>query len=142
MTDRTARLDELLQQEISRILLREVHDPRIGFVTVTRVEVAPDLRNARVWVSIIGQPEERRAAYRALRHAMPFVRHELGVLRLKRVPELHLHLDESVERGTRVLQILDDLEAGREPDLPEPGETLPTPGRTASHAAEEATEGA
>jgi ribosome-binding factor A len=128
MTERTARLDELLQQEISRILLREVQDPRIGFVTVTRVEVAPDLRHARVWVSIIGQPEERRQTFRALGRAMPFVRRELGVLRLKRIPELHLHLDDSFERGTRVMHILDELEAGREPALPDLGETLPTPG--------------
>jgi len=128
MTERTARVDQLLQEEISRIVLREVHDPRIGFATVTRVQTAPDLRHAKVWVSIIGQPDERQATFRALARAMPFVRHELGVLRLRRVPELHLELDDSVERGARVLQILGDLEAGREPAPPAPGETLPTPG--------------
>ena len=127
MTERTARVDQLLREEISRIVAREVQDPRIGFATVTRVETSPDLRHARVWVSVIGQPEERRTTLRALARAMPFVRHELGVLRLRRIPELHLEFDDSVERGTRVLQILDELEAGREPSLPEPGETLPTP---------------
>ena len=127
MTQRTVRLDELLLQEISRIITRDIHDPRVGFVTVTKVDVTPDLRHARVWVSIIGQPEERATAFRALARAMPFVRHQLGELRLKRIPELSLQLDDSVERGTRVMQILDDLEAGREPrDLPS-GETLPTP---------------
>ncbi len=136
MSERTERLDELLQQEISRILAREVQDPRIGFVTVTRVEVTPDLRHARVWVSIIGQPGERKEAFRALGRAMPFVRHELGVLRLRRIPELHLLLDDSIERGTRVMQILDDLEEGREPEAPVPGETLPTP-RPLAEAAEE-----
>jgi len=128
MTERTVRLDELLLQEISRIIAREIHDPRIGFVTVTKVDVTPDLRHARVWVSMIGQADERATAFRALGRAMPFVRHELGELRLKRVPELHLLLDDSVERGTRVMQILDDLEAGREPREIMPGETLPTPG--------------
>jgi ribosome-binding factor A len=128
MTGRTARLDELLQQEISRIVARDVRDPRVGFVTITRVEVTPDLRHARVWVSIIGQPDERRAAFLALAHSMPFVRRELGVLRLRRIPDLHLQLDDSVERGTRVLRILEDLESGREPDGSVPGETLPTPG--------------
>lgn len=128
MTGRTARLDELLQQEISRIVSRDVRDPRVGFVTITRVEVTPDLRHARVWVSIIGQPDERRAAFLALAHSMPFVRRELGVLRLRRIPDLHLQLDDSVERGTRVLRILEDLEAGREPEGLVPGETLPTPG--------------
>jgi ribosome-binding factor A len=128
MTERTARVDQLLQEEISRIVVREVHDPRIGFATVTRVETSPDLRHAKVWVSIIGQPDERRTTFRALARAMPFVRHELGVLRLRRIPELHLEIDDSVQRGARVLQILDDIEAGREPAPPEPGETLPTPG--------------
>ncbi len=128
MTERTVRLDELLLQEISRIIVRDIHDPRVGFVTVTKVDVTPDLRHARVWVSIIGQPEERTTAFRALGRAMPFVRHQLGDLRLKRVPELHLLLDDSIERGTRVMQILDDLEAGREPRELTPGETLPTPG--------------
>jgi ribosome-binding factor A len=127
MTERTARVDQLLQEEISRIVMREVHDPRIGFATVTRVETSPDLRHAKVWVSIIGQPDERRTTFRSLARAMPFVRHELGVLRLRRIPELHLELDDSVERGARLLQILDDLEAGREPAPPPPGETLPTP---------------
>ena len=128
MTGRTARLDELLQQEISRIVSRDVRDPRVGFVTITRVEVTPDLRHAKVWVSIIGQPDERRAAFLALAHSMPFVRRELGVLRLRRIPDLHLQLDDSVERGTRVLRILEDLEAGREPGGITQGETLPTPG--------------
>ena len=128
MTERTARVDQLLQEEISRIVAREVQDPRIGFATVTRVETSPDLRHAKVWVSIIGQPDERRTTFRALARAMPFVRHELGTLRLRRIPELHLELDDSLERGTRVLQILDDLEAGREPAPATPGETLPSPG--------------
>ena len=138
MTERTVRLDELLLQEISRIIAREIHDPRIGFVTVTKVDVTPDLRHARVWVSMIGQADERATAFRALGRAMPFVRHELGELRLKRVPELHLLLDDSVERGTRVMQILDDLEAGREPRESAPGETLPTPGPGAAEPSEPA----
>ena len=139
MTERTARLDELLAQEISRILAREIQDPRIGFVTVTRVEVTPDLRHARVWVSIIGQPAERKEAFRALGRAMPFVRHELGVLRLRRIPELHLLLDDSIERGTRVMQIIDGLEEGREPEAGMAGESLPTP-RPLPETAEETAE--
>jgi ribosome-binding factor A len=129
MTARTERIDELLRQEIGEIIRRDVDDPRIGFATITDVETAPDLRHARVSVSVIGQPEERKATLAALGRAMPFVRHELGKrLRLKRIPELHLELDDSVERGTRVLQLLQELEAGRSPEevLP-PGESLPTP---------------
>ncbi len=128
MSTRVPRLDALLQQEISALLAREVHDPRIGFVTITRVEVSPDLRHATVWVSLIGQPPERRDALRALGRAMPFVRHRLGELRLRRIPELHLREDATLERGTRVLHLIEELEAGKaEPSVLPPGETLPTP---------------
>lgn len=130
MSERTARLDELLRQEISVIFTREVHDPRVGFVTVTDVEVTPDLRHASVWISIIGDEAERRETMRVLGRAMPYVRHHLGKLRLKRIPELHLKEDRTAERGTRVLRILDELEAGAlAVDAEEAGtaETLPTP---------------
>ena len=129
MTQRTDRVDELLRQEIGSIVSREVADPRIGFATITDVETAPDLRHARMSVSVIGQPEERKATLAAMGRAMPFVRHELGKrLRLKRIPEFHLELDDSVERGTRVLQLLNELEEGRvADDVPPDGESLPTP---------------
>jgi len=129
MTQRTQRIDELLRQEIGEIFRRDVDDPRIGFATITDVETAPDLRHATVLVSVIGQPEERQATLAAMGRAMPFVRHELGKrLRLKRIPSFHLELDDTVERGTRVLQLLNELDAGRVPeDVPPVGESLPTP---------------
>ena len=129
MSQRTQRIDELLRQEIGAIVARDVADPRIGFATITKVETTPDLRHAKVWVSVIGQPNERQATVSALGRAMPFVRHELGrMLRIKRIPDLHVQLDDTAERGTRVLQLLNELEAGSAPaeDLPL-GETLPTP---------------
>jgi ribosome-binding factor A len=129
MTQRTDRVDQLLREEIGRLVTEEVADPRIGFATITRVETTPDLRHARVWVSVIGQPDERKATIAALGRAMPFVRHELGrTLRIKRIPDLHVELDDTAERGTRVLQLLDELGSGtvRDDDLPL-GETLPTP---------------
>ncbi|MDH4143313.1 MAG: 30S ribosome-binding factor RbfA [Chloroflexota bacterium] len=129
MSQRTDRVDELLRQEIGVIVARDVADPRIGFATITRVETTPDLRHAKVWVSVIGQPAERAATIAALGRAMPFVRHELGrSLRIKRIPDLHVQLDDTAERGTRVLQLLNELEAGSavDEDLPL-GETLPTP---------------
>jgi ribosome-binding factor A len=129
MTERTARLDELLREEISAVITRDVDDPRVGFVTITDVEVAPDLRHAKVWVSVIGSEKERRDTLRALNRAMPFVRQRLGKLRLKRIPELHVKLDTTAERGTRLLRILDDLESGREPVNEDKIETLPTPGK-------------
>ena len=129
MTARTDRIDELLRQEIGILLSREVKDPRIGFATVTKVETTPDLAHARVWVSVIGSPAERTETVRALEHAMPFVRHELGSrLRLRRIPNLHIKLDETAETGTRVLHLLEELEQGRTPETEAPtGETLPTP---------------
>jgi ribosome-binding factor A len=129
MTARTERIDELLRQEIGAILAREIDDPRVGFATVTSVETAPDLRHAKVWVSVIGQATDRRQTLSALGRAMPFVRHELGKrLRLKRIPEFHLELDDTLERGTRVLHLLNELEAGHEPiEDAAPGESLPTP---------------
>ncbi len=129
MTARTDRLDQLLREEIGAILSKEIQDPRIGFVTVTDVETAPDLSTARVWVSVIGQPEERRSALTALEHAMPFVRHALGSrIRIRRIPELLVRADDTAQRGTRVLQLLAELEAGGAPIEPlEPEESLPTP---------------
>jgi ribosome-binding factor A len=129
MSQRTERVDELLRQEIGSIVTREVADPRIGFATITSVETTQDLRHAKVWVSIIGQPAERDATLAALRHAMPFIRHELGTrLRIKRIPDLHVHLDDTAERGTRILRLLSELEAGAipPPDVPV-AESLPTP---------------
>jgi ribosome-binding factor A len=129
MTQRTNRVDELFRQEIGQILAREVADPRIGFVTVTDVETDPDLRHARVWVSVIGQRAERDETVAALNRAMSFVRRELGTrLRLKRIPEFHVRLDDTAERGTRVLRLLHELEEGHLPaDEGVPGESLPTP---------------
>src|SRR5712671_8061511 len=135
MTARTSRIDELLRQEMGAILARDVEDPRIGFATIISIETTPDLRHAKVLVSVIGQPEDRRTTLNAMGRAMPFVRHELGKrLRLKRIPEFHLELDETLERGTRVLRLLDELELGHTPDDPPPvGESLPTPVQRLPH---------
>lgn len=128
MSQRTERVDELLRQEIGAIVSREVADPRVGFATIMAVETTDDLRHAKVWVSVIGQPAERDAALAALRHAMPFVRHELGSrLRMRRIPDLHVELDDTAERGTRILRLLADLEAGATPADGEVAESLPTP---------------
>jgi ribosome-binding factor A len=135
MSQRIDRVDELLRQEIGRILAKEVQDPHVGFATVTDVETTPDLRHARVWVSVIGGAPERAETLAALERAMGYVRHELGVrLRLKRIPALHVALDDSAERGTRVMRILEELERGHDAagealaDAPR-SETLPTPVR-------------
>jgi ribosome-binding factor A len=128
MSQRTDRVDELLRQEIGQIVTREIADPRVGFATITDVETSPDLRYAKVWVSVIGQAPDRRATIAALEHAMPFIRRELGKrLRLRRIPEFSVKLDESIERGSRVMQIINELESGAQPDELPVGESLPTP---------------
>ena len=129
MSQRTERVDELLRQEIGALLAKEVADPRIGFATITDVETSPDLRHAKVWVSVIGEKADRAETVRALQQARGFVRHELGKrLRIKRIPDLHVLLDDSAERGTRVLHLLNELEAGAEPESIVPfRESLPTP---------------
>jgi ribosome-binding factor A len=139
VTQRTERIDALLREEIGAILGREVADPAVGFVTVTDVETAPDLSHAQVWVSLIGQPDERAVSLTALRRAMPYVRHLLGSrVRLRRIPELHVRLDETAERGTRVLQLLSELEAGHVPDDAPAGDPLPTPVGRLPHEGEDA----
>lgn len=142
MTQRTDKVDALLREEIGAILTRDVSDPAIGFTTVTDVETTPDLSHAEVWISQIGQPDERAASLAALRRALPYVRHLLGArVRLRRIPELHLRVDETAERGTRVLKLLSELEAG---DLPAtdagPVEPLPTPVPRLPHDGEPAAE--
>lgn len=129
MTQRTNRIDELIRQEIGEIISRELSDPRIGFVTITDVETTTDLSHAKVWASFIGTPEERTVALRALGHAMPFIRHELGKrLRIRRIPELHLESDETLIRGTRILQLINELGEGTEPSSTSFSEdSLPTP---------------
>jgi ribosome-binding factor A len=129
VSQRTERIDELLRQEIGEILTRDVQDPHIGFATVTEVETSPDLRHAKVWVSVIGQRAEREETIAALNRAMSFVRRELGTrLRLRRIPDLQVRLDDSAERGTRVLHLLQELEEGHLPDDDRiDGESLPTP---------------
>jgi ribosome-binding factor A len=135
VTERTARLDQLLREEISAIIAKDIADPRIGFVTVTEVDVAPDLGHATVWVSVIGDEAARKASLRALGRAMPYVRHRLGSLHLRKIPELHLRHDDSVERGARVLQIIDELEHGGDmTDTPPPLGSLPEPVTARGHA--------
>ena len=125
---------------MSGLIAREVHDPRIGFVTVSKVDVTPDLRHATCGSRSSGSPPSASEALRALGRAMPFLRHRLGELRLKRIPELHLREDETVLRGTRVLHLIEELEAGHaEPTVPaargdaaHAGHRCPRRARTAS----------
>ncbi|MCK5329064.1 MAG: 30S ribosome-binding factor RbfA [Candidatus Latescibacteria bacterium] len=107
---RADRVNELLREEIS-LLVRKLKDPRIGFVTITGVEVTDNLRHAKVYVSVMGEDETARAeTLEGLHSAAGFIRRELGrVLTIRRIPELAFRYDESVERGTRMDALLSNL---------------------------------
>jgi len=117
MTRRTERINDLLREEISDLLRREVKDPRVGgLVTVTEVDVSPDLRQAKVYVSVLGTDEEKTSTFRALAAASRFLQRELRKrLTIRRVPELSFVADDSIERGARILELLQRAQEGRAP---------------------------
>jgi ribosome-binding factor A len=114
MSQRTDRLDSQIRAELMQLLQREMKDPRIGFATITRVETARDLGSAKVWVSVLGTPEEQHAALAALTDAAPWLRRQLGGrLTIRHVPQLVIRHDDSIEAGDRVLRLLNELEQER-----------------------------
>jgi ribosome-binding factor A len=111
---RTERVGEQIREAIAELLTSTVRDPGIGFVTITRVKVTPDLQLARVNYTTMGDEKARRETERGLKRAVPLFRRGLAErLRLKRVPELQFFFDESIERQDRIEQILQDLEQER-----------------------------
>lgn len=116
MTQRAERVAE----EVREILAEEVQrlkDPRIGFVTLTGVEVTPDLRRARIFYTVFGDERQERATAAGLRSATPHLRQAIGrQVRLKVVPELEFRVDETLERGRRIDELLERLHEGEAPD--------------------------
>lgn len=111
---RPERVGDQLRQELAELITREVHDPGIGFLTLTRVKVTPDLQQARAFYTTIGDERQRRETARALVRATPFLRRQVGRrLRLKHVPELEFHYDESIEQQDRIERIILDIQAER-----------------------------
>jgi ribosome-binding factor A len=107
---RADRIGDQIKAEIADILMRKIKDPRIGFVTVTAVEVTDDLRSANVFVGILEDDSRQGKTLRALIKASGFIRSELGKrLRLKFLPQLSFHLDQSVQKAAHVLQLLEEL---------------------------------
>lgn len=107
---RASRVGDQIRAELAELLAREVHDPGIGFLTITRVKVSPDLQQARVFYTTLGDERARRESSRALERATPFLRGHVGRrLRLKRVPALVWMFDESVEQNDRIERILQEL---------------------------------
>lgn len=110
MSRRTDRVSDVLRAELSDLLLREVHDPRVKLASVTAIEVTPDLRRAVVRISVLGSDEQRQEAIEGLRHARGFLRTELAHrLRTRATPELIFELDRGAEHSQRISDILEGL---------------------------------
>jgi ribosome-binding factor A len=123
---RTDRLAEQIRKEASDVLARAVHDPGVGFVTLTRVTVTSDLQLARIYYTQLGDAAARTATGKALARVRPFVRRLLGErLRLRHVPEVQFVFDQSIAHQARVEELLQEIHA-QEPvhidDAPEPGD--------------------
>lgn len=114
MSRRMGRVNELLREEISMLLLHELKDPRVAaLTTVTHVETSPDLEHARVHVSVMGTEEERDGAMKGLKSAEGFLRRSLaGRVKMRRVPALTFELDTSMERGAEMLALIDRVADG------------------------------
>ncbi|MBI4408895.1 MAG: 30S ribosome-binding factor RbfA [Gemmatimonadetes bacterium] len=125
MSKRLARLNEQFRREITELLRQEVRDPRVGTVTVTEVDVTPDLAYARVYISTLGDAAEKEQTLEGLRAAAPYLRGELGRrLRIRRVPELHFEIDRALEQALRIERLLRELRSDRadESGAPAPGQ--------------------
>jgi ribosome-binding factor A len=116
MTHRIERVNNLIRQEVSELLQRQVKDPRLGsFIAVTEVSTSPDLKYAKIFVSKIGNEEEKQETLSALAGASRFIRNELTKrLSLRRIPELSFEWDDSIERGAHLLELMDKLRQDRE----------------------------
>lgn len=109
---RTLRVAEQVQRELADLIRLEIKDPRVGMVTLTDVEVAADYGHAKVFFTLLGEAAQIEAASEGLNHAAGFLRRELGRrIKLRTVPQLHFHYDESVERGMRLSKLIDSAVA-------------------------------
>lgn len=107
---RVEKLQEFIKQEVSQMILTDLKDPRIGFVTVTRVEVTGDLRQAKIYVSLFGSTEQKTSTWQGLQKSLGFVRTELGKrLQIRHTPELSLQLDETLDHSVRIQELLDKI---------------------------------
>jgi ribosome-binding factor A len=109
---RQDQLGEVITRELSDLMRSRMKDPRIGFASITNVEVSADLRHAKVFVSVMGSPEEQHDTMRGLDHASGFLRHELAQrLTVRHVPEIAFKLDHSIARGAHMLELINQVAA-------------------------------
>ncbi len=117
MSRRQERISYLLRQEISDLLRREAKDPRLeALVSITEVNVSQDLKQAHVFVSVLGSDEEKQQVLAGLRRAVGFFRHELGErIILRYIPQITFYYDDSLARGDHLLQLMRELDSGEPP---------------------------
>ena len=107
---RLQRVNQLIREEISLVLQRELKDPRLGFVTITEVDIAKDLRTAKVYVSVLGSEADWKSSLSALEHARGFIRSWLTPrLRLRAIPHLTFHPDRSMAHAAHIQTVLEEL---------------------------------
>jgi len=123
---RSERIAEQIRSELASLLARDVHDPGLGFVTITRVQVTSDLQLARVYYTALGDEKAQKSTARALERALPFLRRQIGSrLRLKRVAELDFIYDESIAGQDRIEQLLNEIRVSERPQE-SPGAASPS----------------
>jgi ribosome-binding factor A len=112
---RSDKVADLIQKEISQMLLRGLKDPRIGFVTITKVTVSEDCRTAKIYFSVVGSPEEREISTEGLNSAKGYVRKELGRrIRMKYTPEITFQFDPSIEYAIHIGEVIEQVRKERE----------------------------
>ena len=120
-TNRPDRVGEAIRVELSQLLAKDVHDPGVGFFTLTKVSVSPDLQLARVYYTSMGDEKALRETEKALGRALPFLRRQIAQrVRLRRVPELEFFFDKSVAHQDRIEQVLQELKAEADARPPAP----------------------
>ena len=130
MTRRTLQVGELLREELTDIIRREVKDPRVGFMSITNVDVTPDLRSARVFVSVLGTGEEREKTLDALRSAAKFIRFHLKPrLRMRQIPDLEFRDDRSMEYAEQISATLREIKQSQAPPATGEAESSPLSGK-------------
>lgn len=111
---RSARVKDLIREEVADIIMHKLKDPRLGFVTVTDAQVSDDLRHARIYMSVF-EEEKKEASLKVLNSSARFIRNELGKrIKIKFIPDLTFKLDESITYGAKIDQLLEDIKPGKD----------------------------
>ena len=108
---RGERVGHLLQKELSQLIIERVKDPRIGFITITHVKMAPDMKSAVIFFSVMGDDAKKKESLKTLERSTGFLQREIGhALNLRYTPRLHWEIDDSLEEGLKIDKVLRDLE--------------------------------